>query len=272
MPWFLAAAAGLLAWLRVAWVGIRTDRCVDRLTAIPPDPPPGGWPALTVVVPARDEARGVEASVRSLLAQDYPELRVVAVDDRSTDGTGAILDRVGSDEPRLRVVHVGELPPGWLGKNHACASGADAASDGWLLFTDGDVIFAPGALRRAVAYAGRHGLGHLVALPRLVAVAADQLQVVFEGGALEPLVEEPAGPGKGGAAAALRGRRGRYGLPGHGIDAGSVERRAHGAGGPIKAPTRRPPRSRRPPSRRGCGPWCAPRAVPPDSCPGRSGE
>ncbi|MEI6224738.1 MAG: glycosyltransferase [Deltaproteobacteria bacterium] len=169
MPWLLAAAAGLLAWLRVAWVGIRTDRCVDRLTAVPPDPPPGGWPALTVVVPARDEARGVEAAVESLLAQDYPELRVVAVDDRSTDGTGAILDRVASDQPRLRVVHVRELPPGWLGKNHACASGADAASDGWLLFTDGDVIFAPGALRRAVAYAGRHGLGHLVALPRLVA-------------------------------------------------------------------------------------------------------
>jgi hypothetical protein len=166
----LAAAAGAAAWLRVAWVGILTDLRVDHLSGVDPDaPPPGGWPPLTVVVPARDEAAGVEPAVRSLLAQDYPELRVVAVDDRSVDGTGEILDRLAAGEPRLRVVHVRELPPGWLGKNHACALGAEAADDGFVLFTDGDVVFAPGALRRAVAYARAHGLGHLVALPRLVA-------------------------------------------------------------------------------------------------------
>jgi hypothetical protein len=166
----LVAAAGLLAWLRVAVVGILTDRRVDHLAGVDPDAAPaGGWPPLTVVVPARDEAGGVEAAIRSLLAQDYPALRVVAVDDRSTDDTGAILDRLAAGEPRLRVVHVRELSPGWLGKNHACAAGADAADDGWLLFTDGDVIFAPGSLRRSVAYASAHGLGHLAALPRLVA-------------------------------------------------------------------------------------------------------
>lgn len=166
----LAAAAGAVAWLRVAWVGILTDRRVDHLARVSVEPPPpGGWPPLTVVVPARDEAAAIEASVRSLLGQDYPDLRVVAVDDRSVDGTGAILDRVAAGEPRLRVVHVRELPGGWLGKNHACAAGAEAADDGFLLFTDGDVVFAPGALRRAVAYARAHGLGHLVALPRLVA-------------------------------------------------------------------------------------------------------
>ena len=169
MAWLLVAVAGLAAWLRVAWVGILTDRAVDLLPDVPPDPPPGGWPALTVVVPARDEARGVEAAVRSLLAQDYPGIRVVAVDDRSTDGTGAILDRLAAGEQRLRVVHVTGLPPGWLGKNHACALGAEAAAGGWLLFTDGDVVFAPGALRRAVAWAEARGLGHAVALPRLVA-------------------------------------------------------------------------------------------------------
>ncbi len=169
MLWLLVAAAGTLAWLRVAWVGILTDRCVDRLPDAPDARPPGGWPSLTVVVPARDEAPGVEAAVRSLLSQDYPELRVVAVDDRSTDGTGEILDGLAADEPRLRVTHVRELPAGWLGKNHACAAGADAAGDGFLLFTDGDVVFAPGALRRAVAYARAHDLGHLVALPRLLA-------------------------------------------------------------------------------------------------------
>jgi hypothetical protein len=163
------AAAAALWWTRLAWVGLLTDRRVDRLARVAPEAPPGGWPALAVVVPARDEARGVEAAVRSLLAQDYPGLAVVAVDDRSTDGTGAILDRLAAGSPRLRVVHVAGLPPGWLGKNHACARGAEAATGRWLLFTDGDVVFAPGALRRAVAYAESRDLGHLVALPRLVA-------------------------------------------------------------------------------------------------------
>jgi hypothetical protein len=169
MPWLLVAGAGALAWLRVAWVGILTDRRLDRLPDVPDAAPAGGWPPLTVVVPARDEARGVEAAVRSLLSQDYPDLRVVAVDYRSTDGTGEVLDRLAAGEPRLRVIHVRELPPAWLGKNHACAVGADVAADGFLLFTDGDVVFAPGALRRAVVYARVHDLGHLVALPRLVA-------------------------------------------------------------------------------------------------------
>jgi glycosyltransferase involved in cell wall biosynthesis len=169
VAWLILAAAGALAWLRVAWVGIRTDRCVDRLPDVPPDPPAGGWPALTVVVPARDEVHGIEAAVRSLLAQDYAGLRVVAVDDRSVDGTAEILDRLSIAEPRLSVLHVRELPAGWLGKNHACAAGAGAAPVGWILFTDGDVVFAPGALRRAVAYAEARGLGHLVALPRLLA-------------------------------------------------------------------------------------------------------
>jgi hypothetical protein len=164
-----AAVLGALAWLRVAWVGILTDRSVDRLGDGPADPPPGGFPPLTVVVPARDEAARIEGAVRSLLAQDYPGIRVVAVDDRSRDATGAILDRLAAGDGRLSVVHVTDLPPGWLGKNHACALGAEAAVDGWLLFTDGDVFFAPGALRRAVAYAEQHRLGHLVALPRLVA-------------------------------------------------------------------------------------------------------
>jgi glycosyltransferase involved in cell wall biosynthesis len=167
--WLAAAGLAALAWTRLALLGLLTQARLDRLGDGRADPPAGGWPRLTVVVPCRDEAANVEAAVRSLLAQDYPDLEVVAVDDRSTDGTDAILDRLRAAEPRLAVIHVTDLPPGWLGKNHACHVGAERARGRFVLFADGDVVFAQGAIRRAVAYAEWHRLGHLVALPRLVA-------------------------------------------------------------------------------------------------------
>jgi GT2 family glycosyltransferase len=159
-----AALLALAAWLSAAALGIAVRLAVPRLPAAAGAP--GG--SLSVVVPCRDEARGVEAALRSLLAQDHPDLEVVAVDDRSADGTGEILDRLASGDRRLRVLHLDELPAGWLGKSHACASGAAASTGRWILFTDGDVLFAPGALRAAVAFAEAHRLGHLVAMPRLL--------------------------------------------------------------------------------------------------------
>jgi hypothetical protein len=176
-----AALVCLAAWARLAWLGHADRRTLVRLVPGPPPlraaelgrglPPaaPGPAPAVTVVVPCRDEARGVEQALRSLLAQDLPALQIVAVDDRSGDGTGEILDRLAAGDPRLGVVHVASLPEGWLGKNHACHAGARRARGAWLLFTDADVVFAPDALRRALAAAVAHRLGHLAVLPRLVA-------------------------------------------------------------------------------------------------------
>ncbi|NIP78703.1 MAG: glycosyltransferase, partial [Gemmatimonadetes bacterium] len=107
--------------------------------------PPGPGPRVTVVVAARDEAGHIAPTVHSLLAQDYPDLEVVAVDDRSTDGTGRILDRLAARQPRLRVLHIDTLPPDWLGKNHALHRGAELASGELLLFTDADVVMRPDA-------------------------------------------------------------------------------------------------------------------------------
>ncbi len=132
-------------------------------------PEPAVWPKVSVIVPCRNEAAGVEAAMSSLLAQDYPNLEIVAVDDRSEDATGAILDALAARDPRLTVLHLDTLPPRWLGKNHAMHQGAGRASGAWLLFTDGDVVFEKNALRRSVAFAEAHGLGHFVALPRFVA-------------------------------------------------------------------------------------------------------
>src|SRR5256712_1060253 len=126
-------------------------------------------PSLSIVVPARDEAASIGRALGSLLAQDYPDLEVIAVDDRSADGTGDVLREVAAREPRLTVLRVDDLPAGWLGKNHALWRGAQRASGQWLLFTDADVVFAPGALRRALAYAVDQGLDHLTLAPRLIA-------------------------------------------------------------------------------------------------------
>jgi GT2 family glycosyltransferase len=139
------------------------------LPRIPADEPPGGWPRVTLIVPARNEERTLEPAVRALLHLDYPALEVVALDDRSTDATGRLLDGIATEDRRLRVVHLDALPEGWLGKNNAMAEGARAATGEWLLFTDADVVFAPDALKRAMVFALRHGLGHVVAFPHLVA-------------------------------------------------------------------------------------------------------
>ena len=124
------------------------------------------WPKVSVIVPCRNEVLGVEKAMSSLLAQDYPNLEIVAVDDRSEDDTGALLDALAAKDDRLRVLHIKELPEGWLGKNNAVHQGASNASGAWLLFTDGDVVFEPTALKKSVAFAEAHGLGHFVALPQ----------------------------------------------------------------------------------------------------------
>jgi hypothetical protein len=164
--WALVAPAAVL-WTAIAVAFAWMNRGLPRLRdASPPAGPP---PAVSVVVASRDEEREVEAATRSLLRQEGVDLEVVAVDDRSADATGAILDRLAAEDPRLRVVHLDHLPDGWLGKTHACHRGAAEARGDWLLFTDGDVHLERGALWRAVGFAKAHGLGHVVAIPRLLA-------------------------------------------------------------------------------------------------------
>lgn len=160
----LAGLAGLLAlvFLGRAVALARAPRLEDQGA---PDPP--AWPTLAVIIPARDEAATLEPAVASLLAQDYPSLQVVLVDDRSTDDTGRLMDALAARDPRVRVVHLEDLPEGWLGKVHALQRGLDVTDAGLLLFADVDTHYAPGALRRAVAVLEYVGAGHLTLLPHL---------------------------------------------------------------------------------------------------------
>lgn len=137
---------------------------MERITDQPGDP---NGPRVSVIVAARDEGPNIERALQSLLAQQYGSFEIIGIDDRSTDETGAILDRMAANEPRLRVLHVAELPPRWLGKNYALHAGAAAATGEYLLFTDADVVFAPDAIARGVAFARARDLDHLALGPEL---------------------------------------------------------------------------------------------------------
>ena len=130
-----------------------------------------GNPRVSIIVPARNEEQDIEASLRTLLALDYDNYEVIAVNDRSTDRTGEIMEKVAQQEltvSRLRVIHHRELPSGWLGKTHAMWTAANAATGDWLLFTDADVLFKPDSLRRALAYAEAERADHVVLFPQMI--------------------------------------------------------------------------------------------------------
>ncbi len=97
------------------------SRRIPRLSQFPPLPDPV-CPRISIVFAARNEAANLPAAIDSMLAIDYPDLEVIAVNDRSDDGSGEILDKFASNNSRLKVIHVAELPPGWLGKPHASTS------------------------------------------------------------------------------------------------------------------------------------------------------
>jgi glycosyltransferase involved in cell wall biosynthesis len=126
-----------------------------------PLPSGGAQPRVSLIVSALNEAATIAPALQSLLAIDYPDLEIIVINDRSTDATPAIIGQVAAGAPRMRVVHVKELPAGWLGKNHALYQGAAIASGDYLLFTDADAVFAPSAVSRAVAYCNAHAVDHL---------------------------------------------------------------------------------------------------------------
>jgi hypothetical protein len=149
---------------------------VALLRRPPTGPPPVRRP-VTVVLPVRDEEAQVGDCLAAVLAQQgVPDLRVVVVDDGSTDGTADVVRAVA--DPRVRLLAAAAPPPGWLGKPHACASGAalDRGDDGVLVFLDADVRLFPDAVAGAVAVLDAHGLDLVSPWPRPVtATVAERL-------------------------------------------------------------------------------------------------
>lgn len=167
----IATWFSLAVFLLVAAVCIDVARGWRKLAELRdvPDVLPPDAPSVSIVVAALNEAGTIAPALRSLLAIDYPRLEVIVVNDRSTDATPRIIDDIAREHPSLRVIHLHELPSGWLGKNHALQRGAQAAQGDFLLFTDADAVFAPSAVRRAVRYCTEHRIDHLSLLFELVA-------------------------------------------------------------------------------------------------------
>src|ERR1035437_4467618 len=140
LPWFAAPLASL-------W---RMRRRTSPAAYSPSLPTHAALELVSVIVPARNEARNIEACVRSILATIWPNIEVIVVNDHSTDGTGDIARRLAAENPRVRVIGNPDLPEGWIGKQWACHNGALVAAGPSLLFTDADTRHGPELLTRSM--------------------------------------------------------------------------------------------------------------------------
>jgi glycosyltransferase involved in cell wall biosynthesis len=125
-------------------------------------------PSISVIVPARNEGAQIRNGLTTLLNSTGVKLEVIAVNDRSTDSTGQIMDELARIDSRLKVIHITQLPDGWLGKNHAMHVASERATGKLLLFTDGDILYEPCAIETAVRHFDDQKLQHLCLLPRML--------------------------------------------------------------------------------------------------------
>ena len=159
---------GCLPWYLVAWGVWMSLKNVQSLPSISLDREKS-YPRLSVIIAARNEAGTIENALKSVLAQNYPNLEIILVNDRSNDGTDKILQKLAEKDPRVLIHHVEELPPGWLGKVNAMQQGFGRSTGVWLLFTDADVHFQEESLERIIDVAERSSVDYLCVVPEVQA-------------------------------------------------------------------------------------------------------
>ena len=159
---------GCLPWYLVAWGVWMTLKNVQSLPSISLDREKR-YPRLSIIIAARNEAQTIENALKSVLAQNYPNLEIILVNDRSNDGTDKILQKLAEKDPRVLIHHVEELPPGWLGKVNAMQQGFGRSTGVWLLFTDADVHFQEESLERIIDVAERSSVDYLCVVPEVQA-------------------------------------------------------------------------------------------------------
>lgn len=163
---FILLTVAALTWVfygfKVAWGAVHLPLLRDFSPA-----PDDECPFISILFTARDEEEKLSSALTTMLVLDYPRYEIVAVDDRSTDGTAGILDNFARLYKHLRVIHISELPSGWLGKPHGLQKAWGKSSGEWLVFTDADARFAPDVLRRAISLTRKFGWDHLTLLGKI---------------------------------------------------------------------------------------------------------
>jgi chlorobactene glucosyltransferase len=148
---FVAYAASLLV---LAWNFCKTLQLLHGRQALQPirDPQAGEWPSLDVLIPVKDEAANISACIESVLAQGYPNARIIVLNDRSTDGTAEVVHALQDRHPQLRRVDIKDLPAGCFGKPHALHSVAKELAGEMVAFVDSDLHLKPGCLQTLVRH------------------------------------------------------------------------------------------------------------------------
>ena len=126
------------------------------------------WPRVSLIMTACNEENSIENAIKEKLNDDYPNLEFILVEDRSTDKTPQIADKLAAENPGLKVIHVKELPEGWLGKVNALNQGVKTAGGEWLIFSDADVRIKPGTIKRAIVFAEKNKYDHIAIFPHLL--------------------------------------------------------------------------------------------------------
>ncbi|MBU1693955.1 MAG: glycosyltransferase family 2 protein [Verrucomicrobia bacterium] len=168
VTWFLLTSSALL-WTAICFRLRFLENRFPPLDATTPLPAPrDGWPPVSIIIPARNEARDLAATLGALQCQEYPDFEIIVVDDRSTDATARIAEEAGRGLVAFRLIRGAPRPDdGWAGKNWALVQGTEAARYEWLLFLDADVVLHPAALKQAMAGATLQNVDALSVLPAI---------------------------------------------------------------------------------------------------------
>ncbi|BAV09710.1 Glycosyltransferase, catalytic subunit of cellulose synthase and poly-beta-1,6-N-acetylglucosamine synthase [Filimonas lacunae] len=171
ITFFAISSVITLAWMIVCIYLLINARSIGLLKNISPLPQ-GNEPSLDIIIAVRNEEADLAQALQSLCHIHYSNYRLVVINDRSTDGTAAILQQFAAQYPHITVYTITSLPQGWLGKNHAMYTGATISQGEWILFTDADVLYQPDAISRAMAYVLQTQTDNLVVFPEIISRSA----------------------------------------------------------------------------------------------------
>lgn len=166
--WILVSSSLILCFLWYVII-LRNLHSLVTISLFEQEDPPAldDWPKLSIIISACNEAHTIQPAISTLLAQDYPNLEIILVNDRSTDKTGEIIDNISKKDSRVKTINITQLPERWLGKVHALYEASKKITGEWILYTDADVHLRQGTLRKAIALCASCSYDHFSLLPKV---------------------------------------------------------------------------------------------------------